>query len=257
MLDGRDPDFDPYRPPAAADSGVSPGFDGTQTGFDYRPVRGRVRLATAGMILWASTNAIALWASARQLDLLGRMSSDAYREAEVWANERRMQLAGMGRMVALVLVAVAFLVVLVRASRNARALGATDMSHSPASAVFWFAVPIANLWRPYQVVRELWLASTPRPGGPWSQARVSPLLPAWWAAWLAFVASEWIARRSGGRTPQMGDVLTATRVELVACVLGFIAAGLAVRLMWALAWRQEERARLFQATAATGAGAAK
>lgn len=245
MLDGDPPDLDPYRPPSVVDSAIAPAAVPTAESEGYRPLRGRARLAIGALVVWMAANLIAFWAALRQSELLARLSQDAYRETEVWANERRMQLAAAGGLLALVAAAVAFLALLFRANRNARALGVAELAHRPIAAVLWFFVPIVNLWRPYRITREIWLASEPRPRGPWFLARPSRIVPAWWAAWLAYVAVEWMARRIAGRSPDVGDLVTATRLELLACSVGFLAAALAIRLIRELTWRQEERRRLW------------
>ena len=48
-----------------------------------------------------------------------------------------------------------------RASKNVRAFGATGIA-SPVMAVVWWFVPLLNLWKPYQVTRNLWKASNPQ-----------------------------------------------------------------------------------------------
>jgi hypothetical protein len=79
-----------------------------------------------------------------------------------------------------------------RANRNARALGARNMEFTPGWAVGWFFVPFANLFKPYQAVREIYLASDPTPdedesgmfsSGWWS--RTVPIqLNLWWGTWI-------------------------------------------------------------------------
>jgi len=72
-----------------------------------------------------------------------------------------------------------------RANYNARALGAEGMSYSPGWSVAYFLIPCLNLWMPFLVLKELWKASTPGRIAQWRQARVSPVLPIWWAVTLA------------------------------------------------------------------------
>jgi len=48
-----------------------------------------------------------------------------------------------------------------RASKNVRVFGATGIA-SPVMAVVWWFVPLLNLWKPYQVTRNLWKASNPQ-----------------------------------------------------------------------------------------------
>ena len=66
------------------------------------------------------------------------------------------------------------------AGKNLIAADVPDLEFSPGSRVWWFAVPIASLFKPYQGMRELWNASHD----------VVPytindnLVAAWWALWL-------------------------------------------------------------------------
>jgi hypothetical protein len=68
-----------------------------------------------------------------------------------------------------------------RANKNARALG-TDMKYSPGWSVGWFFVPIAGLYVPYFVIKEIWQGSMPIPAGQSRPAAVSPILKTWWIA---------------------------------------------------------------------------
>jgi hypothetical protein len=69
-----------------------------------------------------------------------------------------------------------------RVSLNAHSM-APDMKTTPGWGIGWFFVPIANLWKPYQGVRETWQVSAA--GGPgWQSQVVPPLLGWWWLAWI-------------------------------------------------------------------------
>ena len=71
---------------------------------------------------------------------------------------------------------------LVRANKNARALSEAPMQFTPASMVWWFAVPFLSLVRPYQAVKEVWRHSAPPADG---VPINSSLIEWWWIAWLA------------------------------------------------------------------------
>lgn len=66
------------------------------------------------------------------------------------------------------------------AGTNVIALGHEDLDFTPASRIWWFAVPIANLFKPFKAMRELWNASH----GELQYSRGSPLVTLWWALWL-------------------------------------------------------------------------
>ncbi len=85
-----------------------------------------------------------------------------------------------------------------RANCNARALGASGMAFSPRAAVGWYFVPVANLWKPYQAMKEIWQASV-SPFG-WRRQPVSWLVPCWWllgllGSWTAAMVA-WAAQKS-------------------------------------------------------------
>jgi hypothetical protein len=68
-----------------------------------------------------------------------------------------------------------------RASANAHALS-DEMTISPGWAVGWYFVPIMNLVRPYQAMREIWMASHFR--GNWHGEPAPGILGWWWGLWI-------------------------------------------------------------------------
>ena len=80
---------------------------------------------------------------------------------------------------------VPFGVFLVRANRNARAISDGVMYFTPASMVWWYAVPIFSLFKPYQAVREVWVHSMPSAQFERGLPIDHSLLGWWWGAWLA------------------------------------------------------------------------
>ncbi|HJX07534.1 MAG TPA: DUF4328 domain-containing protein [Actinomycetota bacterium] len=68
------------------------------------------------------------------------------------------------------------------AQGNAVVLSGGGLHYTPGWAVGWWFIPIANLWKPFQTVRELWKASH---GGGWRTIATWSLLGWWWATWLA------------------------------------------------------------------------
>jgi hypothetical protein len=94
--------------------------------------------------------------------------------------DSRQRLLGIIQLSVGLLEAVLFLMWVYRANKNGRALGAAGMKYDPGWSVGWFFVPIANLFMPYWVLKEIWQASSPTPHGGWRQTTVSPLLALWW-----------------------------------------------------------------------------
>jgi len=68
-----------------------------------------------------------------------------------------------------------------RASANAHALS-DEMTISPGWAVGWYFVPVMNLFKPYQAMREIWLASHFR--GNWHGEPRPGVVGLWWGLWI-------------------------------------------------------------------------
>lgn len=68
-----------------------------------------------------------------------------------------------------------------RASANAHTFS-DEMTISPGWAVGWYFVPFMNLVRPYQAMREIWLASHFR--GNWHGEPAPGMLGWWWGLWI-------------------------------------------------------------------------
>jgi hypothetical protein len=75
-----------------------------------------------------------------------------------------------------------FAAFLVRANKNARATSGIALEYTPASMVWWFAVPLLNLVRPYQAVRAVWEASAPSADDYLPKAG---LVGVWWGFWIS------------------------------------------------------------------------
>jgi hypothetical protein len=162
---------------------------------------------------------IAVVSGGLQASLVGKIAAgQTFSSEQLQASDRRQQMVGLGQVVALLAGAVTFLRWLRVAYGNLPALGAVPR-FSPTWAAVCFLVPIVNLFRPYQVVRELWVGSG---GG-------GPAIVGWW--WAAYLVASFLGARSfslvaTAKAP--GDFLMATWVTLAADVCGTAAAALAI-----------------------------
>lgn len=80
-----------------------------------------------------------------------------------------------------------------RSFLNAASLQVKAMRFSATSAVLWFFVPLVNLWKPFQAMKELWTLAKDCGGA--ASENGSGYLPLWWALWiLAGVLATWSMR---------------------------------------------------------------
>lgn len=105
---------------------------------------------------------------------------------------------------------VIFLVWLHRSYKNLLALRAEGLTFTPGWAVGWWFIPIMNVFKPYQVVKELWKASDPsfdlKNARSWKEAPSTLLIPFWWAFWL--LSTVKVTLSGASINPQNVKVLT-------------------------------------------------
>lgn len=113
------------------------------------------------------------------------------------------------------------------ANRNANALTAENLRYSPAWAVGCYFVPIVNLWKPYQAMKEIWQASAVPDA--WQTARVPAVLHWWWLFWLLACVLGNAAYQLGQRAETLPALMQANLVMQVAdlmdiplCIAGLI-----------------------------------
>jgi hypothetical protein len=195
---------------------------------------------------------IALAADLEQLDLVQRIvDGERVPFRDLNASDDRVATTGILQTGAYVVCMVAFLTWYGRAYRNLWRLGAVALRFGPRWAVAYWFIPIVSLFRPKQVVNDLWRASDPElpvASDAWRGARVPALLGWWWALWLL---STWINNLLFRRSLESAD----TPDEFVAIAQTFVAwdvvdvipAILAALVVWRVTKRQEERRRRYEA----------
>lgn len=188
----------------------------------------------AALAAFVVLSEISIWSTFLEVDFLQRILDEGVvRPEEAAANQRRQALVGGFHLLSFVLSAGLFLRWIYVMNRNAHALLAKGMRSTPRRAVGWFVAPVLHLWRPLQVLQELFRASHPRHVDDWRRAPVPHLLSLWWTLWLLFQGAVALGL--------MADLWAESVAELYvaawgAAVAGVVAAplGIAVSIC---AWR--------------------
>lgn len=123
---------------------------------------------------------------------------------------------------------VVFLTWVFRASQNCQGFSPLPMRHSPGWSVAWFFIPIMSLFKPYQVMKEIWLVS--REPSSRSRENGSPLLGWWWAFWIFTGVMTQISAQLKLRAETIPDLKNVTAVSLIqdisSITVGFLALAL-------------------------------
>lgn len=168
------------------------------TTYIFRDLAGLRKLLTYALIGYGIMCGVAMASNITQYQLLTDFHNQVYtsREqalADANANDDRQAVVIKTKMGVSIMMALAFLVWTHRAASNAHTLNSNSMSYTPRLAVLWYFVPFANIWHPYQAMKEIWQVSH----SPMNFKAVSTgyVLPLWWLTHLASNALFWGARQ--------------------------------------------------------------
>jgi hypothetical protein len=153
-----------------------------------------------------------------------------------------LRTGAIGVLVLLILLAggALFCLFMPRANRNASRFGSL-MSISPRWAAGWFFIPFANLWMPYQAMKEIWQGSDPDPNERPALVQVPGLLKWWWAMYLAHNVGGWVVYIASKDAKQAQDLINSSTIDIGSSALSIVAALLAAATVRAVARRQDER----------------
>jgi Domain of unknown function (DUF4328) len=123
-----------------------------------------------------------IWATWEEIQLLERIRDGLFVTLEAAAaSDARVSTAGLLYLTSFVAALVVYLMWIYRAVSNLDAVRTGvpigPLRFSPGWAVGWYFVPIMNLFRPFQVMRELYRESNPDHRSSW-------LIGAWWTLWI-------------------------------------------------------------------------
>ncbi|MFI4897268.1 MAG: DUF4328 domain-containing protein [Phycisphaerales bacterium JB059] len=214
----------------------------------YRPSSGLVTFLCLLLGANALLRLVGAGGAWLDIEMLGKYTSfEQISEAEfITAGVRALILITLSALV-FILPAIVFCVWIVRAAKNARALGAQGMTVSPGWAAGWFFVPIANLFMPFKGVCEIYKASEPalNPAQPegWKGVPVPALLGAWWALWvISMIVNN--ASFSFGPDNSIDTYLVASWVSMGAQTVSMFGAFAALGVVRLIHDRQQHRAHV-------------
>jgi len=186
-------------------------------------------------ILWISLGLIiiSMLSDFMQINLL----SGSFSQAEAESNDARQQIIVVLRLVAMAVAGFAFLKWVLLANFNCHGFGVPGMKFTPGWSIGWYFIPIANFWKPYQAMKEIWKVST-NPND-WQNEAGSPLLERWWASWLIFNILAQISYRASSRVDTISSLEAATTVSTVSGVVEISLYIAAIQLVSTIFTKQE------------------
>jgi Domain of unknown function (DUF4328) len=193
----------------------------------------RARWTTYLLLTCLALDAVAIVCGFSQRALLARLAAGVPLVPEdAAANDARHQLVGALKLAAFLGTAIVWLSWLHRAYGNLGLVGSKRSRFPVGWAVGYWLIPIVNLVRAYQTMKDLWLRSesvNDRDG--YDNLPAPAFLGAWWGVYLIWVAAErgfgFMARDAGS----LGDLTNVTDLEILVNVVGIVAALLAIKVV--------------------------
>ncbi len=205
----------------------------------YSDPRGLARFVQVMLIICMLMCLVIVISDLVELSLLDRIAFAS--DEEIFANDiRQLVIAGIYTLV-YVVTAIAFLMWVYRMNKNCHHFGAHDMEFTSGWAVGWFFIPIANLWKPYQVMKEIWQVSTDPFS--WQVEESSGVVSFWWGVWIVANLVSTFSTQLFSMAPTLPVLKTAAMIGigadvliLLACVAALILVTKLTDLQLALVW---------------------
>jgi Domain of unknown function (DUF4328) len=193
----------------------------------------------AGQVVLAAAQFVVM---IHQISVLNRVQAGLFvSESELHTADSAVSAASNIEGLLFIATVVAWCIWQHRSQRNAIELTGGGLRFTPGWAVGWWFIPIANLFMPFQTVRELWGAS--HGGDAWRRLAKWSVIGWWWALFVLSNVHIWLGTGDGGVELGTGNVIKPTsnaglisrdKWMLLSLVLQTVAAFLAVLIVLAV-----------------------
>lgn len=142
-----------------------------------KPLNGLTKAVIIMLCIYVFVLACSILTSIFELIEYARYDADYYLE-ELLVSEAISALVGIVFLVIYIITAVCFLKWTYRANKNLSIQSDGRMTFSPSGSIVWYIIPVANLFKPYHAMREIWRKAHKT----WTAE--TRLLPGWWTLWI-------------------------------------------------------------------------
>jgi hypothetical protein len=214
-----------------------------------RPTGGKATAAKVFLFLTVVASAGLIAVDVAEINFLGRLQKGI--EPGQVERDRLVLISVVARIIFAIMYLGTVITVgmwIYQTHKNLNSLVSGKRDFSPGWAVGWFFIPIANLFKPFQAMRELWKASDPA-GSPhaWKQNPSSALIGWWWAFWLlSNIIGNASTQASFRNNATLEDLRTAAGAGMASSFFAILAAFCLIAIIHAVQARQEKKYQLLQ-----------
>jgi Domain of unknown function (DUF4328) len=185
--------------------------------------------------------ALAIGSGFLQLNLLGRIQAgEAVSESESSMNDLLYGGIGLTQAAAFIASAILWLMWLHSAYGNLFQVGRRTADETPGWAVGYWFIPILNLFRPYRIVKELWLRSADMNMEPEVKELPAPhLISLWWGTWILDNIVGRIVFRQMAKAETVDSLIEGTWLSMVDDLATILSGALAILVVRRILQLQE------------------
>jgi len=151
------------------------------------------------------------------------------------ANDLRIGIVAFAYLALVLVSLVVFLVWVHRTAQNAHSFS-KKVEHSPGWCVGWFFIPIMNLFRPFQAMKQVWEASA-------TSGQTSGIVNAWWTFYIISGIIAQFSMRIGARAESVEELMNSDLLDLVISPVDFVLCILTILLIRKLSVMQSQKNR--------------
>jgi len=209
--------LNPYAPPreAAPQAAAAPAFARPRQLVLYESAEGKARVAQGTAVALLILRLIFAVSLVLEINLYRTLQATADVAQAIPTTHGRHQSIALVVALAMLVNFIALLVWTYAAFANLEAFGARNLSFTSGWAIGSYFIPIANFWKPYQALLELWRCSDPSLARGWGP-RPATLLTVWWVLWAIAAIGNRVITWS---TLRAGDLDTFTALSTLALLI--------------------------------------
>jgi hypothetical protein len=147
--------------------------------MNFKPLTGLSKFLRTLLKISIAVSVVAIFAGIYDYYSYSELPADFDINETLLPSEVVASLIGFIQLVLYIVLAIVFLRWIYRANKNLHILSSWRMRFTPGWAVGWYFIPIANLFKPYQAMKEIWQVShcDDDPGH-------HRLVILWWFVWI-------------------------------------------------------------------------
>lgn len=203
------------------------------------------------LIVYIVSLVLSIFADIFEISILRKASVEGVSDTEALIDGIIILLTSLFGFLVFVVTVILFAMWIHRAYRNVMVLNNDKLKYSPGWAVGWYFIPIAHLFMPFLVMREIWKGSSPDVDlgdkHAWQKERGSALLGFWWGVWIFHILMSNVAHQVYWEAETFDQYITANGFYIFSNIIGIILTILAFFVVYRINQRQTEKRKRLEA----------